>query len=61
MILRLADWLVYGLMGLDSSAAVGRAVHFFVSDRVMLPVLLSFISVLMGLVNAYFPIKRLRN
>ena len=28
MILRLADWLVYGLMGLDSSAAVGRAVHF---------------------------------
>ena len=28
MILRLADWLVYGLMGLDSSAAVGGRCTF---------------------------------
>lgn len=61
MILRLADWLVYGLMGLDGSAAVGRAVHFFVYDSVKILLLLFFISVLMGLVNAYFPIERLRN
>ena len=45
MILRLADWLVYGLMGLDSSAAVGRAVHFFVYDSVKILLLLFFISV----------------
>ena len=61
MILRLADWLVYGLMGLDGSTAVGRAVHFFVYDSVKILLLLFFISVLMGLVNAYFPIERLRN
>lgn len=60
MIQRFADWLVYGLVGLDASTPLGTAVNFFVYDTVKILLLLFFISLVMGVVNAYFPIDRLR-
>lgn len=61
MIQRFADWLVYGIMGLDPSSSMGSAVNFFFYDTVKILILLFFISVIMGIINAYFPIERLRN
>lgn len=61
MIQQFADWLVYGLFGLDAASPLGVAVNFFFYDTVKILILLFFISVLMGIVNAYFPIERLRN
>lgn len=61
MIQRFADWLVYMVLGLDASTALGEAVNFFFYDSVKILILLFFISVLMGIVNAYFPIERLRH
>lgn len=61
MIQQLADWLVYGIMGLDSASPLGTAVNFFFYDTIKILILLFFISVLMGIINAYFPIERLRN
>ena len=61
MIQQFADWLVYGIMGLDSSSPLGTAVNFFFYDTIKILILLFFISVLMGIINAYFPIERLRN
>lgn len=61
MIQTLADWLVYSVFGLDSATALGSAVNFFVYDTVKILILLFIISALMGVVNAYFPIDRLRN
>lgn len=61
MIQSLADWLVYTCMGLDSTTALGGAVNFFVYDSIKILLLLFVISTLMGIVNAYFPIERLRN
>lgn len=61
MIQSLADWLVYTCMGLDSTTALGGAVNFFVYDSIKILLLLFVISTLMGMVNAYFPIERLRN
>lgn len=61
MIQKFADWLVYGLFGLDAGSALGVAVNFFFYDTIKILLLLFCISVLMGIVNAYFPIERLRN
>lgn len=61
MIQHFADWLVYGVMGLDASSHLGVAVNFFFYDSIKIIILLFLISMLMGIVNAYFPIERLRN
>lgn len=61
MIQGFADWLVYGVFGLDAMSHLGMAVNFFFYDTIKILILLFFISVLMGIVNAYFPIERLRN
>ena len=61
MIQDFADWLVYGLFGLSADTSIGVAVNFFFYDTIKILILLFFISVLMGIVNAYFPIERLRN
>jgi len=61
MIQQFADWLVYELMGLDAATRLGESVNFFVYDTVKILLLLLLISAVMGVVNAYFPIDRLRN
>lgn len=61
MIQQFADCLVYGVMGLDASSHLGVAVNFFFYDSIKIIILLFLISMLMGIVNAYFPIERLRN
>lgn len=61
MIQNFADWLVYGVFGLSADTPLGSAVNFFFYDTIKILILLFFISVLMGIVNAYFPIERLRN
>ena len=61
MIQRFADWLVYDISGLSADTSLGIAVNFFFYDTVKILILLFFISVLMGIINAYFPIERLRN
>lgn len=61
MIQDFANWLVYGVFGLDAMSHLGMAVNFFFYDTIKILILLFIISVLMGIVNAYFPIERLRN
>ena len=61
MIQQMADWLTYGFLGLDATSGLGSALNFFIYDSVKILLLLFVISALMGVVNAYFPIERLRN
>lgn len=61
MIQDFADWLVFSIIGLDNETAFGSAVNFFVYDSIKILLLLFLISALMGIVNAYFPVERLRN
>ncbi len=60
MIQRFADWLIYHVIGLDAITHLGIAVNFFVYDSIKIILLLFCISFLMGIINAYFPIERLR-
>ena len=55
MIDRFAAWLVYGLFGLDPESRLGSSVHFFFYDTTKILLLLFLISILMGIINAYFP------
>ncbi len=61
MIQKFADWLIYGVFGIDATSHLGAALNFFVYDTVKILILLFFISAIMGIVNAYLPVERLRN
>lgn len=60
MIQTFADWLVYDLFGMSPESHWGSAINFFFYDSIKIVILLFVISVLMGIINAYFPIDRLR-
>ena len=56
-----ADWLIYNLFQIGADTHLGIALNFFVYDTIKILFLL-FVSVfLMGIVNAYFPIDKLKN
>lgn len=57
----LIDYLIYELAGLNPESHLGASVNFFFYDTIKILILLFLISSLMGVVNAYFPIDRLRN
>jgi len=57
----LVAWLVYDTIGLDAATHWGQALHFFFYDTIKILILLFLITFLMGIVNAYFPIDRIRN
>ena len=61
MIQQFADWLIYDLFGIDATTRLGEALNFFVYDSLNIVLLLFLISIVMGIVNAYFPVERLHN
>ncbi len=60
MLQKFADWIAYTLLGLDAQSRIGSAVDFFFYDTTKILILLFIISSIMGVINAYFPIDRLR-
>ena len=56
----LVDYLTYQLFGLNAETHLGASINFFIYDTIKILILLFIISSLMGLVNAYFPVDRLR-
>ena len=60
MIQTAADWVVYGLFGLAPDSRWGSSLSFFLYDTAKITLLLFLISAVMGVVNAYFPVDRLR-
>jgi uncharacterized membrane protein YraQ (UPF0718 family) len=55
-----ADWLIYGLAGLSDTTHLGEAVHFFLYETLKIGLLLVVVTHLMGLINAYLPVERVR-
>ncbi len=60
MIEAFADWLIYSTLGLSESTHWGAALHFFVYETIKIGALLLIVTHLMGLINAYFPVERVR-
>lgn len=57
----LADWLIYTLFGISAQSHLGEALNFFLYDTTKILILLFLITFLMGIVNSYFPIDRIKN
>ena len=56
-----ADWLIYTIFQIGADTRLGVALNFFVYDTIKILFLLFVIVFLMGIVNAYFPIDKLKN
>ncbi len=56
-----ADWLIYSVVGMSAESHWGQALNFFVFDTLKIFLLLFFIITIMGIVNSYFPVEKVRN
>ncbi len=57
----IADWFVFDLLQLEKGAHLAEALNFFIYDTTKILLLLFVIIFLMGIVNSYFPIDKVRN
>lgn len=57
----LADWLIYSVFNIGAETHLGIALNFFIYDTLKILILLFIIIFLMGIVNTYFPIEKLKN
>lgn len=57
----IADWLVFDVFKMTPGSHLAEALNFFLYDTVKILLLLFVIIFLMGIVNSYFPIDRVRN
>lgn len=60
MIQTFADWLTYELLEFAPATRLGESVNFFLYDTLKILLLLFLISCFMGVVNAWFPVARVR-
>jgi uncharacterized membrane protein YraQ (UPF0718 family) len=56
-----ADWLIYSVFGISATTHLGEALNFFVFDTIKIAILLFLITILMGIINSYFPVEKIRN
>lgn len=60
MIYRFAGWIAHIVLGLEGGSRLGESIHYFLFAIINISFGLLFISFLMGIVNAYFPVERLQ-
>ena len=57
----LADWLIYSVFQITQGSKLGDSLNFFVYDTLKILILLFLITAIMGIVNSYFPVEKVRN
>lgn len=57
----LVDWLIYSVFSLTHGSKIADALNFFVFDTIKIFILLGVITMIMGVINSYFPIEKVRN
>ena len=60
MFFKFADWLVYGLMGLDKSTSLAEALHFFIYDVLKILFLLFTIITVIAYLRSYIDYNKLK-
>ncbi len=56
-----ADWVVFKLLSMEPGQHLAEALNFFIYDSLKILLLLFLVIFLMGIVNSYFPIEKVRN
>ncbi|CAM1333262.1 permease [Tenacibaculum aestuariivivum] len=57
----IADWLVYTVLNLNKTQHLAQALNFFIYDTTKILILLFVVIFIMGIVNSYFPIDKVKN
>jgi len=57
----IADYIVFDLLGMPAKKHLTEALNFFIYDTIKIIILLFVIIFLMGIINSYFPIAKVRN
>ncbi len=57
----IADWLVFEELEMQKEAHLSKALNFFVYDTIKILILLLVVIFLMGIINSYFPIDKVKN
>ena len=57
----LSDWLIYSVFNIAQGTKLGDALNFFVYDTIKILILLFLITTVMGVINSYFPVDKIRN
>ncbi|NNK76385.1 MAG: permease [Maribacter sp.] len=57
----LADWVVFDLLQLKKGQHLAEALNFFIYDSIKILLLLFIVIFLMGVINSYFPVEKVRN
>jgi len=57
----MAQWLVYDVFGMNPGDHLAKAIDFFIYDSIKILLLLFIVVFLMGIINSYFPIDRVKN
>lgn len=56
-----ADWLIYSIFQITQGSKIGDALNFFVFDTIKIFILLLGVTLIMGVINSYFPVDKVRN
>ncbi|AUP80702.1 permease [Flavivirga eckloniae] len=57
----IANWLVYDILKMEAKNHLAEALNFFIYDTTKILMLLFVVIFLMGIVNSYFPIDKVKN
>lgn len=58
---KFVDFLMYNTFGITEGSRFANALNFFIFDTIKILLLLVVVIFLMGLVNSYFPVEKVRN
>jgi len=57
----IADFIVYNTLELSRDSKLADALNFFIYDSIKILILITVIIFLMGIINSYFPVEKVRN
>lgn len=57
----IADWIVFNFLELQEGEHLAEALNFFIYDSIKILLLLFVVIFLMGIINSYFPVEKVRN
>ncbi|OSY88159.1 permease [Tenacibaculum holothuriorum] len=60
MLSKLADYLVYNLLGLSEASLFGSSLHYFIIGFTEIVILVILVTYLMGIITSYLPMDKIR-
>ncbi len=57
----IADYIVYYIFSISEKSHLAKALNFFIYESVKIIILLVLVIFLMGIINSYFPVERVKN